>query len=51
MWIFPPNEDVPFARNPALGTAYFIRSVVLEEPLDGLILNFKGGQITVSLLS
>nr|WP_260398811.1 hypothetical protein [Peribacillus simplex] len=34
-----------------MGTAYFVRNEGLEEPLDSLILNFKGGQITVSLLS
>ncbi|WP_342602876.1 PhzF family phenazine biosynthesis protein [Peribacillus sp. FSL E2-0159] len=46
--IFTPNEEVPFAGHPTLGTAYIIQNEVLEAPLDTIILNFKGGQITVS---
>src|SRR5207253_2197770 len=46
--IFTPNEEVPFAGHPTLGTAYIIQSEVLNEPSDKLILNFKGGQIPVS---
>ncbi|WP_330501590.1 PhzF family phenazine biosynthesis protein [Peribacillus frigoritolerans] len=46
--IFTPNEEVPFAGHPTLGTAYIIQNEVLEAPLDNIILNFKGGQITVS---
>jgi trans-2,3-dihydro-3-hydroxyanthranilate isomerase len=46
--IFTPNEEVPFAGHPTLGTAYIIQNEVVEAPLDNLILNFKGGQIPVS---
>jgi trans-2,3-dihydro-3-hydroxyanthranilate isomerase len=46
--IFTPTEEIPFAGHPTLGTAYIIQNEVLEEPLDKLILNFKGGQIPVS---
>ncbi|MEK4066281.1 phenazine biosynthesis protein [Bacillus sp. AFS026049] len=46
--IFTPNEEVPFAGHPTIGTAYIIQNEVLEAPLDNIILNFKGGQITVS---
>ena len=46
--IFTPNEEVPFAGHPTLGTAFIIQNEVLEEPLDNLILNFKGGQIPVT---
>lgn len=46
--IFTPNEEVPFAGHPTLGTAYIIQNELLEGPLDNLILNFKGGQIPVS---
>ncbi|MBT2649828.1 PhzF family phenazine biosynthesis protein [Bacillus sp. ISL-34] len=46
--IFTPNEEVPFAGHPTLGTAYIIQNEVLEAPLDNIILNFKGGQITVT---
>jgi trans-2,3-dihydro-3-hydroxyanthranilate isomerase len=46
--IFTPNEEVPFAGHPTLGTAYITQNEVLEGPLENLILNFKGGQIPVS---
>ena len=46
--IFTPTEEIPFAGHPTLGTAYIIQNEVLEEPLDKIILNFKGGQIPVS---
>lgn len=46
--IFTPNEEVPFAGHPTLGTAYIIQNEVSDEPLDKLILNFKAGQIPVS---
>ncbi|MDP1420508.1 PhzF family phenazine biosynthesis protein [Peribacillus simplex] len=46
--IFTPNEEVPFAGHPTLGTAYIIQNEILEAPLDNIILNYKGGQITVS---
>ncbi|RFB14793.1 PhzF family phenazine biosynthesis protein [Bacillus sp. HNG] len=46
--IFTPNEEVPFAGHPTLGTAFIIQNEVLEEPLDKLHLNFKAGQIPVS---
>ncbi|MDV7765906.1 PhzF family phenazine biosynthesis protein [Peribacillus sp. CSMR9] len=45
--IFTPNEEVPFAGHPTLGTAYIIQNEVLEATLENIILNFKGGQITV----
>ena len=46
--IFTPNEEVPFAGHPTLGTAFIIQNEVLEEPMEKLILNFKAGQIPVS---
>ncbi|MGX9134197.1 PhzF family phenazine biosynthesis protein [Rummeliibacillus sp. JY-2-4R] len=46
--IFTPNEEVPFAGHPTLGTAYIIQNEVLKGPVENLILNFKGGQIPVS---
>ncbi|MBT2699131.1 PhzF family phenazine biosynthesis protein [Bacillus sp. ISL-40] len=46
--IFTPNEEVPFAGHPTLGTAYIIQNEILDEPLDKLILNFKAGQIPVT---
>ncbi|MBO1511114.1 PhzF family phenazine biosynthesis protein [Metabacillus bambusae] len=46
--IFTPNEEVPFAGHPTLGTAYIIQNEILEKPLEKLILNLKAGQILVS---
>ncbi|WP_050180555.1 PhzF family phenazine biosynthesis protein [Domibacillus robiginosus] len=45
--IFTPNEEVPFAGHPTLGTAHVIQNELLENPLDKLLLNFKAGQIPV----
>ncbi|HHW35692.1 MAG TPA: PhzF family phenazine biosynthesis protein [Bacillales bacterium] len=46
--IFTPNEEIPFAGHPALGTAYVILNEIVDEPMDKIILNFKAGQIPVS---
>ncbi|WP_428912278.1 PhzF family phenazine biosynthesis protein [Niallia sp. Krafla_26] len=46
--IFTPNEEIPFAGHPTLGTAYIIQNEILKSPSENLILNFKGGQIPVS---
>src|SRR4051794_15153338 len=46
--IFTPNEEIPFAGHPTLGTAYIIQNEVLKESVENLMLNFKGGQILVS---
>ncbi|HZG70285.1 MAG TPA: PhzF family phenazine biosynthesis protein, partial [Chondromyces sp.] len=45
--IFTPNEEVPFAGHPTLGTAYIIQNEVLKEPVEKLVLNYKAGQIPV----
>src|SRR6478672_13707520 len=46
--IFTPNEEVPFAGHPTLGTAFIIQNEILEEPIEKLFLNFKAGQIPVT---
>jgi trans-2,3-dihydro-3-hydroxyanthranilate isomerase len=46
--IFTPNEEIPFAGHPALGTAYIIQNEIIGEPTEKIILNFKAGQIPVS---
>lgn len=46
--IFTPNEEIPFAGHPTLGTAFVIQNEIVEEPLETLILNYKAGQIPVS---
>jgi len=46
--IFTPNEEIPFAGHPTLGTAFIINNEVLKKPVDSIILNYKGGQIPVT---
>lgn len=46
--IFTPNEEVPFAGHPTLGTASIIQNEIVGEPLEKLVLNFKAGQIPVT---
>ncbi|MCF6409869.1 PhzF family phenazine biosynthesis protein [Pseudalkalibacillus salsuginis] len=46
--IFTPNQEIPFAGHPALGTAFIIRNEIVQEPLDKLNLKFKAGNVTVS---
>ncbi|MGM0904765.1 MAG: PhzF family phenazine biosynthesis protein [Bacillota bacterium] len=46
--IFTPNEEIPFAGHPTLGTAFIIQHELLNGLSDNVRLNFKGGQIPVS---
>ncbi|WP_462412796.1 PhzF family phenazine biosynthesis protein [Neobacillus sp. Marseille-QA0830] len=46
--IFTPNEEVPFAGHPTLGTAYVIQNEILDKPSEKMILNYKAGQIPVT---
>jgi trans-2,3-dihydro-3-hydroxyanthranilate isomerase len=46
--IFTPNEEVPFAGHPTLGTAHIIRSEILGGHADRVTLNVKAGQIPVT---
>lgn len=47
--IFTPNEEVPFAGHPTLGTAYVIQHAVIQRPVKSVVLNLKAGQVPVSL--
>lgn len=49
--IFTPNEEVPFAGHPTLGTAYVIQQEIIKKPIQQLLLNFKIGQIPVTFSS
>lgn len=49
--IFTPNEEIPFAGHPTLGTAFIIQNEIIEKPLETLILNYTAGQIPVSFKS
>jgi trans-2,3-dihydro-3-hydroxyanthranilate isomerase len=46
--IFTPQQEVPFAGHPTLGTAYVIRNHIAEGAPDSLTLNLGVGQIPVT---
>lgn len=46
--IFTPEQELPFAGHPTLGTAYVIQQEIIREPVETVILNLKVGQIPVS---
>jgi trans-2,3-dihydro-3-hydroxyanthranilate isomerase len=46
--IFTPQEEMPFAGHPTLGTAYIIQNEIIREPVGTVILNLKVGQIPVT---
>jgi trans-2,3-dihydro-3-hydroxyanthranilate isomerase len=46
--IFTPNEELPFAGHPTLGTAFVIQQEILKKPVEKIVLNLKVGQIPVS---
>lgn len=46
--IFTPQQEVPFAGHPTLGTAYIIKNFIAEGTPDTVILNLGVGQILVS---
>ena len=47
--IFTPNEEVPFAGHPTLGTAYVIQQAIIHRPVKSITLNLKVGQVPVNL--
>ena len=46
--IFTPEEEVPFAGHPTLGTAYVIQREIVREPIERIVLNLECGQIPVT---
>jgi trans-2,3-dihydro-3-hydroxyanthranilate isomerase len=46
--IFTPEEELPFAGHPTLGTAFVIQQEILKKPVDKVVLNLKVGKIPVS---
>jgi trans-2,3-dihydro-3-hydroxyanthranilate isomerase len=46
--IFTPEEELPFAGHPTLGTAFVIQQEILMKPVEKVVLNLKVGQIPVS---
>lgn len=47
--IFTPEQELPFAGHPTLGTAYVLQQKILNQIIDKIILNLKVGQIPVTL--
>jgi trans-2,3-dihydro-3-hydroxyanthranilate isomerase len=47
--IFTPEEELPFAGHPTLGTAYVISQEIVKKKTDKVILNLKVGQIPVTI--
>jgi trans-2,3-dihydro-3-hydroxyanthranilate isomerase len=47
--IFTPEEEVPFAGHPTLGTAYVIQKEIIKSQAEEVVLNLKVGQIPVYL--
>jgi trans-2,3-dihydro-3-hydroxyanthranilate isomerase len=45
--IFTPEEEIPFAGHPTLGTAYIIQKEIIRNPVSRVTLNLKAGQIPV----
>jgi trans-2,3-dihydro-3-hydroxyanthranilate isomerase len=46
--IFTPENELPFAGHPTLGTAYVIQQEILKKIVEKLALNLKVGQIPVT---
>lgn len=47
--IFTPDNELPFAGHPTLGTAYVIQNEIVKKREDKILLNLKVGQIPVTL--
>lgn len=47
--IFTPEQELPFAGHPTLGTAYVLQQEIIKQPAERIILNLKVGQIPVTL--
>ena len=46
--IFTPQEEVPFAGHPTLGTAFVIQNEIVSQAAETVVLNLKVGQIPVT---
>ena len=47
--IFTPEEEVPFAGHPTIGTAFVINEYIRQIPAENIMLNLKIGQIPVKI--
>lgn len=48
--IFTPEQELPFAGHPTLGTAFVLQQEIIQQPIANLQLNLKVGPIPVYLL-
>lgn len=48
--IFTPEEELPFAGHPTLGTAFVIQHEIISEVVERILLNLKIGQIPVTFI-
>lgn len=48
--IFTPEEEVPFAGHPTLGSAFVIQNEIVRDPITTVTLHLKAGPIPVTLL-
>ncbi len=47
--IFTPNQEIPFAGHPTLGTAYILQQTIIQQPVERVALNLGVGQIPVTI--
>jgi trans-2,3-dihydro-3-hydroxyanthranilate isomerase len=47
--IFTPEQELPFAGHPTLGTAFVLQQAIVQQPVECIKLNLKIGQIPVTL--
>lgn len=48
--IFTPEQELPFAGHPTLGTAFILQQEVIRQPVETIVLNLKVGPIPVSVI-
>jgi len=46
--VFTPDQELPFAGHPTLGTAYIVQSLIIRKPVSEVKLDMKVGQIPVA---
>ncbi|WP_088240426.1 PhzF family phenazine biosynthesis protein [Calothrix rhizosoleniae] len=47
--IFTPNQEIPFAGHPTLGTGYILQQAIIQQPVEKITLNLGVGQIPVTI--
>jgi trans-2,3-dihydro-3-hydroxyanthranilate isomerase len=47
--IFTPEQELPFAGHPTLGTAFVLQQEVIRQPVESVVINLQVGQIPVAL--